>query len=235
MAFLGKEGLKHCTIKAYLSGLRFTQIHLTLDNPFLDRMPTLDYVLSGIKHTEARTAPASDSRRLPVTIDIMRNLKSIWLSTPPHPDSVMLWAASCTGIFGFLRAGQFTVPSYDASVHLNLGDLAVDSHTAPSVIRLRIKQSKTDPFRQGVDIFLGATMADICPVQAMLQYLKVRSPSQGPLFVFQSGSPLTRSSLVSHVQAALQQANIPHKAYNGHSFRIGAATIWQRSVAWRIH
>ena len=67
-------------------------------------------------------------------------------------------------------------------------------------------------------------MADICPVQAILQYLKVRSPSHGPLFVFQSGSPLPRSSLVSHVQAALQQANIPHKVYNGHSFRIGAAT-----------
>ena len=141
VAFLGKEGLKHCTIKAYLSGLRFTQIHLTLGNPFLDRMPTLDHVLSGIKHTEARTAPASYLRRLPVTIDIMRNLKSIWLSTPPHPDSVMLWAASCTGFFGFLRAGEFTVPSlnsYDASVHLNLGDLAVDSHTAPSVIQLHI-------------------------------------------------------------------------------------------------
>ena len=121
--------------------------------------------------------------------------------------------------------------SYDASVHLNLGDLAVDSHTAPSVIRLRIKQSKTDPSRQGVDIFLGAIMADICPVQAMLQYLEVRSPSQGPLFVFQSGSPLTRSSLVFHVQAALQQANIPHKAYNGHSFRIGAATM-AASAAW---
>ena len=109
----------------------------------------------------------------------------MWLSPPSHPDSLMLWAASCVGFFGFLQAGEFTIPSpqsYDSSVHLSLSDLAVDSHTTPSIIRLRIKQSKTDPFRQGVDIFLGATNADICPVQAVLQFLAVRNPSPGPLY-----------------------------------------------------
>ena len=141
---------------------------------------------------------------------------------------LMLWAASCVGFFGFLRAGEFTIPypqSYDSSVHLSLSDLAVDSHTTPSIIRLRIKQSKTDHFSQGVDIFLGATNADICPVQAVLQFLAMRNPSPGPLFVFQSGSPpLTRATLVSHLRTALQKAGIPHSAYSGHSFRIGAAT-----------
>lgn len=68
----------------------------------------------------------------------------------------MLWAAACTGFFGFLRAGEFTVPStkgYDPDVHLNLQDLAVDSHSNPTMIRLRIKESKTDTFRKGADVF----------------------------------------------------------------------------------
>ena len=226
VACLGQEGLKHRTIKSYLSGLRFAQIHQALGNPFLKDMPLLEYVLSGIKHSEARGTTHSDAR-LPITIQVLRNLKPVWLSSSPHPDSIMLWAASCSGFFGFLRAGEFTTPSlqaYDASVHLSLSDLAVDSHSSPSMVRLRIKQSKTDPFRQGVDVFLGATHADICPVVAMLQYLAVRTPSPGPLFVFQSGAPLTRASLVSHLRAALQKAGIPHSAYSGHSFRIGAAT-----------
>ena len=140
----------------------------------------------------------------------------------------MLWAASCVGFFCFLRAGEFTIPSpqsYDDSVHLSLSDLAVDSHTTPLIKRLRIKQSKTGPLRQGVDIFLGATNTDICPVQAVLQFLAVRNPSPGPFFIIQSGSPLTQGTLVSHLRAALQKAGIPHSAYNGHSFRIGAATI----------
>lgn len=135
----------------------------------------------------------------------------------------MLWAAASTGFFGFLRAGEFTVPSgqaYDPEVHLNLADLAIDSHKNPSLIRLLIKQSKTDPFRQGVEVFLGASKGDVCPVQALLNYLNVRPSTP---VVFSSGPPLTRSALVSKLQAALQQAGVNHKDYNGHS-KIGAAT-----------
>ena len=122
---------------------------------------------------------------------------------------------------------EFTVPSqqaYDPKVHLNLADLAIDSHENPSLIRLLLKQSKTDPFRLGVEIFLGATKADICPVQALIQYLGIRKPIPGALFIFTSGCPLTCSALVSHLQAVLKQAGIQQEHYNGHSFRIGATT-----------
>ena len=186
-----------------------------------------EYLLAGIKHVETR-AGKPPKPRLPITPEIMGHLKAGWLHGPSHPDDLMLWAAACTGFFGFLRAGEFTVPSiqgYDPEVHLNLGDLAFDSHTAPSLIRIRIKQSKTDPFRQGADIFLGANHTSICPVQALISYLAMHSPMPGPLFIFQSGTPLTRSALVSRVQAALLQAGFSPSKYNGHSFRIGAATM----------
>ena len=65
----------------------------------------------------------------------------------------MLWAACCTAFFGFLRVGEITAPNldeYDSSVHLSLKDVALDSRTAPTIIWLTIKQSKTDPFRKGV-------------------------------------------------------------------------------------
>ena len=84
-------------------------------------------------------------------------------------DVVMLWGACCLGFSAFLRAGEFTVPSraaYDPSVHLSVEDVAIDTRAAPSIIRLRLKQSKTDPFRQGVDIHLGKTDSDLCPVTA---------------------------------------------------------------------
>ena len=55
VAFLGQEGLKHPTLKVYLSGLRFAQIHQALGNPSLkDSMPLLDYVLTGIKQFDPR-------------------------------------------------------------------------------------------------------------------------------------------------------------------------------------
>ena len=146
-------------------------------------MPRLEYVLSGVKREEAHSG-TKQRPRLPITLDILRKLRDIWLSHLRDPDGVMLWAAACTGFFGFLRAGEFTVQSqqaYDPEVHLNLADLAIDSHEAPSLIRILIKQSKTDPFRQGVEVFLGATKTDICPVQALIQYLGIRNSMPGAL------------------------------------------------------
>ena len=83
----------------------------------------------------------------------------------------MLWAACCIGYFGFLRAGKFTVPSdgsFDPEAHLCYSDIAVDNYARPQIIRITIKQSKTDPFRKGVDLFLGRSSADLCPVESLL-------------------------------------------------------------------
>ena len=36
-----------------------------------------------------------------------------------------------------------------------------------------MKASKTDPFRMGVDIFIGRTDNELCPVSAVLAYMSV--------------------------------------------------------------
>ena len=139
--------------------------------------------------------------------------------------------------WGFLRAGEFTIPSsnaYDPEVHLSLADVALDSHTAPSMVRLRIKQSKTDPFRVGVDVFLGATHTEICPVRALIQFLAVRSPDPSPLFLTHTGTPLTRAVLVKELQSALEKvAYLRHSTMDTVS---GSGQPRQRlSVALKIH
>ena len=60
--------------------------------------------------------------------------------------------SSFLGYLGFLRASEFMVPnlsSYSSSLHLSVQDLAVDSSSATSSLRIRIKGSKTDPSRKG--------------------------------------------------------------------------------------
>ena len=57
-----------------------------------------------------------------------------------------------------------------------------------------------------------------------MHYLEVRCSSPGPLFVLQAGTPLTRTYLVEQLHAALQRMGLNHSCFNGHSFRIGAAT-----------
>ena len=127
----------------------------------------------------------------------------------------------------FLWTGEFTTPSskdFDKETHLSLSDLTLDSRTSPQLIQIHIKQSKTDPFIRGAAIFLSRTGGAICSVKVMTAYLAFRSPQPGPLFVFESGTPLSRTELLKLIHQTLQDAGIDPTLYNGHSFRIGEAT-----------
>ena len=81
-----------------------------------------------------------------------------------------------------------------------------------------------DPFRQGVELYLGKTGKDICPVCAIMPYLVIRGAKPGPLFVFADGLYLMRQQFASLVTSTLQRAGLDDKWYNTHSFQIGAAS-----------
>ncbi len=157
------------------------------------------------------------------------------MSSENH-DTKIIWAACCLGFFGFLRCGEMTVPNdegYDQSCHLSYRDLAVDHQDKPNTIRVRIKASKTDPFRKGVDIFLVRTGTDLCPVTVLLNFLCIRGSFHGPLFVFADGKLLSRSRFVDLLRKGLRKASIDPTIYCSHTFRIGAATTAAKRRAWR--
>lgn len=138
----------------------------------------------------------------------------------------MMWAACCLGFFAFLRAGEFTVPSathFDPSIHLSPADIAVDSHSDPTLMRIHLKQSKTDQQRLGVDLYVGRTFTNLCPIAAMLAYLAIRGQTDGPLFIL-AGRALSRESLVQWLRSTLAETGINPAHFSGHSFRIGAAS-----------
>ena len=88
----------------------------------------------------------------------------------------MIWAACSLCFFGFLRSGEITVPSgngYDPGAHVSFTDVAIDDRSNSNLMRIRIKASKTDPFRKGDDIY---------HISAMLAYLAIRGEGPGPLF-----------------------------------------------------
>lgn len=227
VSYLADKKLKHRTIKTYLSGVRYLQIRSGYADPFHgSHLPHLEYTMRGIKRVQARD-PGEARGRLPITPAIMRAIRGAWAPTTSLRDTKMLWAACCLAFFGFLRVGEMTMPddhSYDASTHLSFADVAVDDPINPSFVKVSIKQSKTDPFRKGVDLYLGKTGTDLCPVGALLSYLVARGSESGPLLVFADTRVLTRKRFVDAVKAALTAAGIEQKNYNGHSFRIGAAT-----------
>lgn len=223
VALMAHQGLQPQTIKCYLSAIRFGQIAVGLPDFNYSQWPRLHYVLRGVKRSPSQ--PLSSTRRLPITINILQDLLRVWASDPDPFRARLLWAASCLGFFGFMRSGELTNDGKEPPA-IRVGDVAVDSHTTPSILSVFLRRAKTDPFGKGVHIYLGRTGALICPISAILNYLVVRPAGDGPLFVWQDGRPLSRDRLVRELRATLSRTGTPinPSQYSGHSFRIGAAT-----------
>lgn len=158
----------------------------------------------------------------------MVNFQSLDLSVPDH---CMFWAACNLGYFGFLRSAEFTVPnlaSFSTTLHLSVQDIAVDSDSNPLCLRVRIKASKTDPFRKGCFVHIGKVRSLLCALQAVMSYLSITGNSAGPLFLLQDGRPLSRALLTRWIRQIMVAAGIPGN-FSSHSFRIGAATVAARN------
>lgn len=224
VAYLREEGLRYQTVKTYLAAVRHMQISHEMGDPKIGSMARLELVVRGMKREQAGLPTRA---RLPITPEILNRIQQHWKGRWEEWDVVMLWAAMTLCFYGFLRAGEVVVPSdtgFDPAQHLTYDDIAVDSKQQPSFITVNIKQSKTDPFRKGVTIVVGRAVGPLCPLVAVLTYMAIRRPGQGPLFRFSDGRPLTRERFVAKVREVLQQIGIDQTKYAGHSFRIGAAT-----------
>ena len=186
--------------------------------------PRLQQVIKGIRKRES--VNRKPKRRRPITWEIMASLQAA-LERQPSYFNTMIWAACCMAFFGFLRCSKFTVQQqghYDNSVHLSLSDVALDNRTLPKIIRVRIKQSKTDPFHQGIYLYLVKTGQTVCPVRAMLPYLAIRSRNPGPLFMLEDERMLNRQVFKSAIDTILSDLLLDKGSFNTHSFRIRAAT-----------
>ena len=136
----------------------------------------------------------------------------------------MFWAACCLAFFGFLRCSEFTVPSagFQSDVHLTPRDILVDKKPFPDSLVVKLKKSKTVQFKRGFSVVLARSDSQICPVSALLAYLHLRGPSQGPLCLFQSGTVLTCVKFSKLVRETVLAASWSGN-FTSHSFQVGAA------------
>ena len=214
--------IKHSSIKCYLAAVRHLHIRMgyKLD---LTKFVRLQLVCRGVKRSQGDHPRV----RLPITIHHLHLFYAL-LAVPytKHFDSLMVWAAMTLAFFGFLRLGELTCNSkFSPEIHLAPRDVRFFPHQGnPDFMTLGIKASKTDPFRSGHTITIGKTGLPLCPISAMQKYLQARDTSSGPLFIYSSGTPLTKTALVSETRALLSRSGFNASHYAGHSYRIGAAT-----------
>ena len=162
--------------------IRNMQIAQDMPDPKISSMPKLEGVIRGIRTYQLKHANKQPKIRLPITPEILLKLRAIWEYDRSNSDHIMIWAACCVAFFGFFRSGEITAPldaGYDPAVHMNLADVSINSLSNPSILKLRLKASKTDPLRKGVDIVLGRAKGPLCPIAALMSYLAIRGQDPG--------------------------------------------------------
>lgn len=162
-----------------------------------------------------------------MTPSILHRIRRLWNERTTRGEYIMPWAAMTLCFFGFFRSGELTVPSreaFDTNTHLSWGDVAINDARNPQAIKVRLRRSKTDQFGNGVEVVVGRTGDDLCPVAAVAAFMVKRGRAPGPFFVFPDGTPLTKATFVEIVRKAVGELGLPEEQFAGHSFRIGAAT-----------
>ena len=93
------------TIKVYLAGIHLEHLERGLHDPTDDKL--LQLLCTGIKRSQGTTS----RRRLPITIDLLRSLKTqLWNdSSYSVLEKRLMWSVFTLGYYGFLRASEFTV------------------------------------------------------------------------------------------------------------------------------
>ncbi len=182
-------------VKLHLAAIKFVA---TANGYRVEQFRRLYLTVRGIK--KAQGSRFRKPKRLPVTPDMLRRIKvNLFGSSLRFHDKCMLWAAMTTAFFGLLRASEYTckrASTYDPEMELCNSDVTCRDYDAT----VNIKASKTDIFRSGTSIRLVANNSSLCPVNALQQYLRIRTRHPGPLFQFSNGNFLRRAEMAQHMK-----------------------------------
>ena len=224
---LANDGLAPQTIKVYLSAIRSMQLSMGLPPPREEStLLVLKRVLDGIRRTRVAQGRSTPRIRLPITIAVLRQIRGV-IDRAPDPDSHVFWAVATVAFFGFFRLGELLVGNeaeYTTTTHLSWGDVAVNSNSMASMVKIHLKRSKCDQFGAGADVLLGRTGCDVCPVEAIIAYVNQRGKSPGYFFIDSGGNVITKPRFITKLRDYLKAIGLPSDQFAGHSFRIGAAT-----------
>lgn len=216
--FTKNNNLAVATAKSYLTHVKQLCIILGYDTKAFE-CPRVKYALKG--YGRYRGTGTKRPKRLPITIPLLGIFIS-HLDEDTH-DHVLVKAALCVGVYGLFRSGELTTkPQSDPENVLRRSDTKWSSND----VTIRLRSSKTDPFRHGVDVVLVRNDSPTCPFNA-LRATWDRAPSSSPfapLFQCMDGNPLRYAQLHQAIKHLAQRAGLDPKAFAGHSMRIGGAT-----------
>ena len=220
VAFLYDRNYAPSTVTTYVSAISYS--HKLYGFPDPSKAFFIIQMLKGYGKVGFRL----DSR-LPLTLPILHRVIQAAAVVTNSLENAALFKAMCSlAFYAFLRVGEMTVVSSNKSdVPLQLDQLTklVDTNNKVVALKLSFRNYKHSYNRPTFSLTISR-QEKFCPVNIMLDYLRIRGHQPGPLFVSSGVQAISREMFVDFLSKALVHCNLDPSRYKGHSFRIGAAS-----------
>ncbi|XP_069129437.1 uncharacterized protein [Argopecten irradians] len=209
------------TITSHMSAIAFIHHMLGYQDP------TKAFVVQKAILGSAHLSPSFDVR-LPITEHILgQMIQALQATVGFPPDQVLYKAVFTTAFYGLARIGELLTNLTSQHSHiLQIGDIAFDKQAPQMRLLVCFRHFKHNQGGKPHTVPIASCENKaLCPVNAMLDYLKVRGPQPGALFITSLGAPLQRKCFENITKRCLNVCGLDSSRYKGHSFRIGGATL----------
>jgi hypothetical protein len=221
---IGKEQLKHTTVKSYLSSIGFLHNIKGLDSSnckgFIPNQS-----LKGAANMMFYKSIASESRKV-MTLPILKILgHQLALSDLEKHHKQVLWTLFTVAFFGSFRMGELLCPSehfFIPEENLLWKDVAIQADSV--IIKIKIPKNRTIT---GEVIDLFKVKGSCCPVQSVKKLkMLVGNRPDSPVFSLDSGKFLTPPKVNSYLKSLLTPIfGVSYGSISGHSFRAGIPSV----------
>ena len=162
--------------------------------------------------------------RLPITLPILHKILYLAsdLSLSPY-ELCLFWAMCSLAFYAFLHVGEMAATNNNKSL-LSTDNIAKLVNAANHVVSLKVTfLHYKHSYNQPPFSVIIQRQSSFCPVQLMLDNLKLRGNSRGPLFTI-GGLPVHRQYFCGLLTTAIKCCGLNPARYKGHGFRIGATS-----------
>lgn len=215
ISYLSAKHLAPATINSYLSAIAY--VHKL--RGFSD--PCKTFLIEKLRVAIGRRRKADV--RLPISKALLHQLVNALTHTAPSAYQRALYTSMfMIAFYGFFRLGELTckqatmtdrVVSYDNITFVNSQSV--------NIVITRFKHNTNNrPFTIVINRQPGE---QYCPVQCLINYLRLRGYQSGPLFALGNLEPVTTTKFNRQLHRALSFCGLDTARYKSHSFRIGAA------------
>lgn len=199
IAYLYDKNYAPSTVNTYVSAIGYTHKLYQLPDP--SKVFFVLQLLRGYNKVGFRL----DSR-LPIALPILHKL----FSASPHitgsPYQITMFKAMCAlAFYAFLRVGEMTMTSKNTASILQLHNLVklVDAKNFVCGLKLTFGDYKHS-YNQTPFSITMSRQQQFCPVDIILDYLRIRGPQPGPIFITISGGIVSRGNFCNCLASALR-------------------------------